>query len=92
MTVRDCLTFTTADWDGDGVTELLVRTRWPEKPYTVYDMVDGAVTETWPDTLDPEFTEHLLTASERQERLQEQLRREGVDLETERAASDDFVL
>ena len=92
LTVKDCLAFTVADWDGDGVTELLVRTRWPEKPYTVYDMVDGAVTETWPDTLDPEFTEHLLTASERQERLQEQLRREGVDLETERAASDDFVL
>ena len=92
LTVKDCLTFAAVDWDGDGVTELLVRTRWPEKPYTVYDMVDGSVTETWPDTLDPEFTEHLLTASERQERLQEQLRREGVDLETERAASDDFVL
>ena len=92
LTVKDCLTFAAVDWDGDGVTELLVRTRWPEKPYTVYDMVDGSVTETWPDTLDPEFTEHLLTESERQERLQEQLRREGVDLETERASSDDFVL
>lgn len=92
LTVRDCLTFAAVDWDDDGVTELLVRTRWSEKPYTVYDMVDGAVTETWPDTLDPEFTEYLLTESERQERLQEQLRQEGVDLDSERDNSGDFAL
>lgn len=85
LTVRDCLTFAALDWDGDGVTELLVRTRWQEKPYTVYDMVDGEITETWPDTLDPEVAEHLLTATERQAQLQEQLRREGVDPEEEDA-------
>ena len=55
-------------------------------------MVDGAVTETWPDTLDPEFTEYLLTESERQERLQEQLRQEGVDLDSEQDDSDHFTL
>lgn len=92
VTVRDCLAFTTADWDGDGVTELLVRTRWEEKPYTVYDYVDGAVTETWPDTLDPEFTERLLTATERQEQLQEQLRQAGVEQDSERDDSGDFAL
>lgn len=92
VTVRDCLAFTTADWDGDGVTELLVRTRWAEKPYTVYDYVDGAVTETWPDTLDPEFTDYLLTLTEQEERFQEQLRREGVDPEAERDDSGDFAL
>lgn len=92
LTVRDCLTFTAADWDGDGVTELLVRTRWVEKPYTVYDYVDGAVTETWPDTLDPEFTERLLTATERQELLREQLRQEGGDPAAERDDSADFAL
>ena len=92
LTVRDCLTFAAVDWDGDGITELLVRTRWEEKPYTVYDYVDGAVTETWPDTLAPEFTELLLTATERQERLQEQLREEGIDPEAERDDSGDFAL
>ena len=83
VTVWDCLTFAALDWDGDGVTELLVRTRWPEKPYTVYDMVDGTIVETWPDTLEVEFSEHLMTATERQAQLQEQLRREGVDPEEE---------
>ena len=33
LAVEDCLTFTAADLDDDGVTELIVRTRWPEKPY-----------------------------------------------------------
>lgn len=92
LKVRDCMTFAAVDWDSDGVTELLVRTRWKEKPYTVYDYVDGAVTETWPDTLAPEFTELLLTETERQERLQEQLRQEGVDPATERDDSGDFAL
>ena len=90
--MRDCLTFAAVDWDDDGVTELLVRTRWSEKPYTVYDMVDGAVTETWPDTLDPEFTEYLLTEPERQERLQEQLCQEGVDPEEDREVAEGFAL
>ena len=90
LTVRDCLTFTTADWDGDGVTELLVRTRWEEKPYTVYDCVDGQIVETWPDTLDQALADQLLTLSEQEERLQEQLRQEGV--ETERDDSGDIVL
>lgn len=92
LTVRDCMAFTTADWDGDGMTELLVRTRWAEKPYTVYDYVDGAVTETWPDTLDPEFTDHLLTLTEQEERFQEQMRQAGVEQDSERDDSDHFAL
>lgn len=92
LTVRDCMAFTTADWDGDGMTELLVRTRWAEKPYTVYDYVDGAVTETWPDTLDPEFTDHLLTLTEQEERFQEQMRQAGIERNSERDDSDHFAL
>ena len=88
LTVKDCMAFTTADWDGDGITELLVRTRWPEKPYTVYDYENGAVTETWPDTLDQRLADQLLTASEQQE----QLGQEGEDPETERDDSGDFTL
>ena len=92
LTVKDCLAFTAADWDGDGVTELLVRTRWAEKPYTVYDYVDGAVTETWPDTLDPELAQDLLTDVEREEQFREQLRQAGIEWNSERDDSDHFAL
>ena len=60
LTVSDCLGYTTAadgggyaqtDIDGDGITELLVRTKWPEKPCIIYDWKDGSVTETWLDTI-----------------------------------------
>ena len=47
------------DTDGDGVNELVVRTRWPEKPYTVYDYVDGEFVQTWPDTVPEEVREKL---------------------------------
>ena len=92
LTVRDCRTFAAADWDGDGVTELLVRTRWKEKPYMVYDCVDGSITESWLDTLDPEFAELLLTLEERDALLQEQLRREGVDPEEDPEAAEGVAL
>ena len=83
LTVKDCLAFTTADWDGDGVTELLIRTRWAEKPYTVYDYVDGAITETWPDTLDQELAQDLLTDIEREDQFQEQMRQQAAETEEE---------
>lgn len=51
LLVEDCLTATVMDLDGDKENEVVVRTRWPEKLYTVYDMVDGEITETWPDTV-----------------------------------------
>ena len=66
LTVDDCFGFAQTDYDHDGVTELAVRTRWAEKPYTVYDMADGRVTASWPDTVDPALTSLLLTEDERQ--------------------------
>ena len=74
LTVDDCFGFAQTDYDHDGVTELAVRTRWAEKPYTVYDMVDGKVTETWPDTVDPELTSLLRTDYERQKDLEQGIR------------------
>lgn len=74
LAVEDCLTFTAADLDDDGVTELIVRTRWPEKPYTVYDYEDGTITEIWPDTVDEELMGGLMTDAERQAELERQLR------------------
>lgn len=64
LTVTECLGYTTetdsggyaqADVDGDGITELLVRTKWPEKPCIIYDWEDGIVTETWSDTVPAEL-------------------------------------
>lgn len=59
LLVKDCKSATIADVDGDGENEVVVRTRWEEKPYTVYDMVDGKITETWPDTVPEEVREWL---------------------------------
>ena len=60
LRVKDCVSATPWDADGDGINELVVRTRWPEKPYTVYDMVDGEVQAvSWPDTVPEEIRENL---------------------------------
>ena len=74
LTVDDCLGFAQIDYDHDGVTELAVRTRWAEKPYTVYDMVDGEITESWPDTVDTELASLLRTDAERQKDLEKEIR------------------
>lgn len=60
LLVKDCVNGTVADVDGDGENEVVIRTRWSEKPYTVYDMVDGEITETWPDTVPQEVQEALV--------------------------------
>ena len=57
--MEDCLSFTTADIDQDGVTELVVRTRWEEKPYTIYDMADSGLMESWQDTVPEDIQEAL---------------------------------
>ena len=62
--LRDCLHtpgsggggFLILDYDGDGVSELLARTVWPEKPCIVYDLENGKMTETWLDKLPEEMT------------------------------------
>ena len=59
LEVEDCINAEALDVDGDGEPEVAVRTRWPEKPYTVYDYVDGEIVETWPDTLPEEILEQL---------------------------------
>ena len=59
LLVKDCLNATIADVDGDGENEAVIRTRWAEKPYTVYKMVDGEITESWPDTVPEEIQKRL---------------------------------
>ena len=91
LTVKDCLAFTAADWDGDGVTELLVRTRWAEKP------TRSTITWTGPSRRlaghpGPELAQDLLTDVEREEQFREQLRQEGAEPAAERDDSGDFAL
>ncbi len=64
LEVEDCLTFTTADWDHNEKTELLIRTRWPEKPYIVYDMEGGTIEAIWVDSLELELAKMLMTPKE----------------------------
>ena len=62
LRVKDCVSATPWDADGDGVDELVVRTRWPEKPYAVYDIPDGELKPqlvSWPDTVPEEIQENL---------------------------------
>ena len=59
LEVEDCINAEALDVDGDGELEVAVRTRWPEKPYTVYDYVDGEIVESWPDTLPEEILEQM---------------------------------
>lgn len=60
LLVEDCISAAPWDADDDGVNELVVRTRWPEKPYTVYDFVDGAFEETWPNAVPEEVQKQLV--------------------------------
>ena len=47
-------------WTATENGEIIIRTRWPEKPYTVYDMVNGEVVAVdWPDTVPEEVQEQL---------------------------------
>ena len=62
LRVKDCVSATPWDADGDGIDELIVRTRWPEKPYAVYDIPDGELKPqlvSWPDTV-PEAVQEAL--------------------------------
>jgi len=58
--IEDCMNVTVADFDGDGANEVIARTRWPEKPYTVYKRVNGEIISLWPETVSPEIQEALL--------------------------------
>lgn len=85
LLVEDCLNATVADVDGDGQNEVVARTRWPEKPYMVYDWCGDSqykeIDQYWLESVSPELEERLLTVAEWQEKtsreLREALEREG---------------
>ena len=68
LLVEDCLNAAVADIDQDGHNELVVRTRWPEKPYMVYDwnndLQTKEINQFWPETISPDLQERLMTIPE----------------------------
>ncbi len=74
LLVEDCLNAAVADIDQDGHNEVVVRTRWPEKPYVVYDWCDDykvkEIDRFWLDSVSPELQERLMTEQERWAQLQ----------------------
>lgn len=79
LLVEDCISAVVDDIDQDGHNEVVVRTRWPEKPYLVYDWCDDykvkEIDRYWLDSVSPELRERLMTIPERQEQLDRETRR-----------------
>ena len=77
LLVEDCLNAVVDDIDGDGHNEVVVRTRWPEKPYMVYDWCDDykvkEIDQFWLESVSPELQERLLTIPEESARAQARL-------------------
>lgn len=59
LLVEDCLTATVGDIDQDGENEVIVRTRWPEKPYAVYKEMDGEIVRTWSEEVPEDIRKDL---------------------------------
>lgn len=60
LEIKGCLNLVVSDADQDGENEIVVRTRWPEKPYMLYDMEDGEIVTRWLEGVSPELREKLL--------------------------------
>nr|WP_325183027.1 helix-turn-helix transcriptional regulator [uncultured Oscillibacter sp.] len=77
LLVEDCLNVIVEDIDGDGHNEVVARTRWPEKPYMVYDWGDDfkvkEIDQYWLENVSPELQERLLTIPEESARAQARL-------------------
>lgn len=68
LLVKDCLNAVVDDIDQNGYNEVVARTRWPEKPYIVYDwnsdLQTKEVNQFWLETVSLELQERLMTVPE----------------------------
>ena len=62
LLVEDCGAALAEDLDHDGMMEVVVLTRWPEKPYTIYDGEDGVIVASWPERVDEDLEARLRRA------------------------------
>lgn len=62
LLVEECAAAVTEDLDNDGMAEVVVLTRWPEKPYTIYDGTEGVIVASWPEQVDGELEARLRRA------------------------------
>ena len=59
LTVENCRSAVSADYDGDGVTELFVLTKYEEEPYMLYELRDDTVVSCFVDEVPADILEQL---------------------------------
>ena len=59
LRIERCMAATVADVDSDGELEVIARTRWPEKPYEVYDWNGEEIVHLWRDDVPEEIRKDL---------------------------------
>lgn len=79
LLAEGCLNAAVEDIDRDGHNEVVVRTRWPEKPYMVYDWRGDykvkEIEQYWLEDISPDLRERLMTDQERWSQLQKEMGR-----------------
>lgn len=59
LTVENCRSAASADYDGDGITELFVLTKYEEEPYMLYELEDGVIVSYFVDEVPADVLEQL---------------------------------
>ena len=61
LTVKDCRGVVLEDYDGDGIVELFVLTKYDEAPYLLYDLEENRIVSRIPKEVPHSIRERLLT-------------------------------
>ena len=62
LTVEDCRSFKAEDYDGDGIAELFVLTKYEDAPYLLYELQDGKVVFCFVDEVPASVLEWFTTS------------------------------
>ena len=63
LTVEDCRSAVTADYDEDGIVELFVLTKYENAPYMLHELEDGVITAYFIDEVPADVLENLKRAA-----------------------------